>query len=62
MPALNPSPTSRSLAAAEVQGERTFHVRQQWLPNATPSVRWYLETVCIPGAPLFARLVPIAAK
>ncbi len=32
---------------------------QQWLPNATPSVRWYLETVCIPGAPLFARLVPI---
>jgi uncharacterized membrane protein YphA (DoxX/SURF4 family) len=32
---------------------------QQWLPNAPPSVRWYLETVCIPGAPLFARLVPI---
>ncbi len=32
---------------------------QQWAPNASPSVRWYLETVCIPGAPLFARLVPI---
>jgi uncharacterized membrane protein YphA (DoxX/SURF4 family) len=32
---------------------------QQWLPNAAPGVRWYLETVCIPGAPLFARLVPI---
>jgi uncharacterized membrane protein YphA (DoxX/SURF4 family) len=32
---------------------------QQWLPNATPAVRWYLETVCIPGAPIFARLVPI---
>ena len=32
---------------------------QQWLPNAAPSVRWYLETVCIPGTPLFARLVPI---
>jgi len=32
---------------------------QQWIPNAPPSVRWYLETVCIPGAPLFARLVPI---
>jgi len=24
---------------------------QQWLPNATPSVRWYLETVCIPARP-----------
>ncbi len=32
---------------------------QQWLPNATPGVRWYLETVCIPGAPIFARLVPL---
>jgi uncharacterized membrane protein YphA (DoxX/SURF4 family) len=32
---------------------------QQWVANAPPSVRWYLETVCIPGAPLFARLVPI---
>jgi uncharacterized membrane protein YphA (DoxX/SURF4 family) len=32
---------------------------QQWLPNAAPAARWYLETVCIPGAPLFARLVPL---
>jgi len=32
---------------------------QQWLPNAAPWARWYLETVCVPGAPLFARLVPI---
>jgi uncharacterized membrane protein YphA (DoxX/SURF4 family) len=32
---------------------------QQWLPTAAPSARWYLETVCIPGAPIFARLVPI---
>ena len=31
-----------------------------FLPKAaTPMVRWYLETVCIPGAPLFARLVPL---
>jgi len=33
---------------------------QLFLQNAPPSVRWYLETVCIPGAPIFARLVPIA--
>src|SRR5438067_1779464 len=30
-----------------------------FLPKAPPAVRWYLETVCIPGAPLFARLVPL---
>ena len=30
-----------------------------FLPKAPPMVRWYLETVCIPGAPLFARLVPL---
>jgi len=30
-----------------------------FLPKAPPVVRWYLETVCIPGAPLFARLVPL---
>jgi uncharacterized membrane protein YphA (DoxX/SURF4 family) len=31
-----------------------------FLPKAAaPIVRWYLEAVCIPGAPLFARLVPL---
>ena len=30
---------------------------QEWLSNAVPSTRWYLETVAIPGAPVFARLV-----
>jgi uncharacterized membrane protein YphA (DoxX/SURF4 family) len=30
-----------------------------FLPKAPPIVRWYLETVCIPGVPLFARLVPL---
>src|SRR5258706_13308919 len=30
-----------------------------FLPKAPPIVRWYLETICIPGAPLFARLVPL---
>src|SRR5262245_63160153 len=30
-----------------------------FLPKAPPIVRWYLETVCIPGTPLFARVVPL---
>lgn len=29
----------------------------QWLGQAPPTSRWYLETVAIPGAPLFAPLV-----
>ena len=33
--------------------------QQIFLPKAPPIVRWYLETVCIPGTPLFARLVPL---
>ena len=32
---------------------------QQWLPDPVPLVQWYLETIAIPGAPLFARLVPL---
>lgn len=32
---------------------------QRWLPNASWYARPYLEAVAIPGAPLFARLVPI---
>lgn len=32
---------------------------QRWAPNANPMVRWYLETVAIPGAAVFARLVPL---
>lgn len=31
----------------------------RWLPTAAPYARWYLETIAIPGAPLFARLVPL---
>jgi uncharacterized membrane protein YphA (DoxX/SURF4 family) len=31
-----------------------------WLVDATPASRWYLERV-IPGAPVFARAVPLAA-
>ena len=32
---------------------------QEWLVTAPPPSRWYLETVAIPAAPLFARLVPL---
>ena len=28
-----------------------------WLANAPPPSRWYLQTIAIPGAPVFARLV-----
>ena len=31
-----------------------------WLLDATPASRWYLERI-IPGAPVFARVVPLAA-
>jgi uncharacterized membrane protein YphA (DoxX/SURF4 family) len=33
---------------------------QEWLDTAPRASRWYLETVAIPGAPVFARLVPAA--
>ena len=33
---------------------------QRWAPNARPWVRWYLETIASPGAPVFARIIPIA--
>jgi uncharacterized membrane protein YphA (DoxX/SURF4 family) len=31
-----------------------------WLPTAAPYARWYLENIAIPGAPVLARLVPVA--
>lgn len=33
---------------------------QEWLQDAPPSTRWYIETVAAPGVPLFARVVPLA--
>ena len=30
---------------------------QEWRGSAPPMVRWYLDTIAIPGAPVFARLV-----
>ena len=32
---------------------------QSWLQTAGPNNRWYLETVCLPGVAMFARLVPL---
>lgn len=32
---------------------------QGWLKEAAPTSRWYLETLAIPGVPMFARLVPL---
>jgi uncharacterized membrane protein YphA (DoxX/SURF4 family) len=33
---------------------------QQWRGAARPLARWYLDTIAIPGAPLFALVVPAA--
>ena len=30
----------------------------RWSIGAPPSVRWYIDTIAVPGIPLFARLVP----
>jgi uncharacterized membrane protein YphA (DoxX/SURF4 family) len=31
-----------------------------WLEQGPPTSRWYIETLAMPGVPLFARLIPIA--
>lgn len=33
---------------------------EEWRGTARPLARWYLDTVAIPGAQVFARLVPVA--
>lgn len=33
---------------------------QEWRGTVGPLARWYLDTVAIPGAPVFARVVPLA--
>jgi uncharacterized membrane protein YphA (DoxX/SURF4 family) len=33
---------------------------QEWRGMARPLARWYLDMIAIPGAPVFARVVPIA--
>ena len=32
----------------------------RWAPAASPSVRWYLETIALPAAPILARAIPIS--
>ena len=31
----------------------------RWAPAASPGVRWYLETIALPAAPILARAIPI---
>ena len=40
----------------------TFLTRrlQEWRGTARPMARWYLDTLAIPGAPVFARVVVLA--
>lgn len=33
---------------------------QEWRGTARPIVRWYLDTIAIPGVSVFARVVPLA--
>ena len=33
---------------------------QQWRGMARPLARWYIDTIALPGAPVFARVVPLA--
>ena len=42
--------TDSSILAGRLRG---------WLETATPSARWYIETVAMPGLPFFARMVPV---
>ena len=43
--------TDSSLLAGRFEG---------YLSDATPAMRWYIETIAVPGLPVFARLVPAA--
>ncbi len=33
---------------------------QQWRGMARPLARWYIDTIALPGAPVFARIIPLA--
>jgi uncharacterized membrane protein YphA (DoxX/SURF4 family) len=33
---------------------------EEWRGMVRPPSRWYLETIALPGAPVFARVVPLA--
>ena len=32
----------------------------RWAPAASPGVRWYLDTIAFPAAPLLARAIPVS--
>ena len=32
----------------------------RWAPAASPGVRWYLETIALPVAPILARAIPVS--
>lgn len=32
----------------------------RWAPSASPSVRWYLNAIALPAAPVLARAIPIS--
>ena len=33
---------------------------QEWRGMARPLARWYIDTIALPGVPMFARIVPLA--
>ncbi|OFW16649.1 MAG: hypothetical protein A3H29_13530 [Acidobacteria bacterium RIFCSPLOWO2_02_FULL_67_21] len=33
---------------------------QEWRAMARPLARWYIDTIALPGVPMFARIVPLA--
>ena len=33
---------------------------QQWRGTGRPFARWYIDTIALPGAPVFARVIPLA--
>jgi len=41
-------------------GDILMQKLQVFLKGASPATQWYIETVAMPGVPLFARIVPIA--
>jgi uncharacterized membrane protein YphA (DoxX/SURF4 family) len=32
----------------------------RWIPLASPSVRWYLDSIALPMAPILARAIPVS--
>ena len=42
-----------------MDGEILARRLREWLEAAPPVSRWYLDMVALPGAPVFARLVPL---